>query len=276
MAHPSLGRYVWQVHSCQLDIVAARQADFKDHRVSFQQPGNNQESLLDLLMYIGQENDYKATWEETVKSNGLVLPTLDGVATRAIQFTCSTNKSQMRQLRGCLKTELGSTVFTSEFKITQVLGVEHVVEPTTGTYKHGKEKIDWSYKPVCQVLELWLKPRTNEGAKQFKCDHLDLVVTIDQGKGHSRVTCNFITRVRSPWNGEWDEEEYACPIGKAWCRKDNAVIIMNAFGTLLNHELKTLPSSSILIVEGQAKFGTNAAAEKNIPINLFMADDIPF
>jgi hypothetical protein len=26
-------------------------------------PGNNQESLLDLLMYIGQEDDYKATWE---------------------------------------------------------------------------------------------------------------------------------------------------------------------------------------------------------------------
>ena len=49
------------------------------------------------------------------------------------------NKSQMRQLRGCLKAELGSTVFSSEFKITQVLGVEHV-EPTTGTHKHGKEK----------------------------------------------------------------------------------------------------------------------------------------
>jgi hypothetical protein len=61
----------------------------------------------------------------------------------------------MRQLRGCLKAEFGSMVFSSEFKITQVLGVEHV-EPTTGTYKHGKEKIDWSYKPVRQVLELWL------------------------------------------------------------------------------------------------------------------------
>jgi hypothetical protein len=44
--------------------------------------GNNQESLLDLLMYIGQEDDYKATWEEAVKSNGLVLPTLDGTSSR--------------------------------------------------------------------------------------------------------------------------------------------------------------------------------------------------
>ena len=44
-------------------------------------PGNNQESLLDLLMYIGQDDEYKAMWEKAVKSNGLVLPTLDGVAT---------------------------------------------------------------------------------------------------------------------------------------------------------------------------------------------------
>jgi hypothetical protein len=64
------------------------------------------------------------------------------------------------------------------------------------------------------------------------------------------VTCNFITPTRSLENdGEWQEEEYACPIGNARCRKDNVEIIMNTFGTLLNEELKTLPSQ-ILIVEG--------------------------
>ncbi len=158
-------------------------------------PDNIQESLLDLLTYIGQNEDYKATWEEAVRPNGLVLPSLDGVATRAIQSMCNINKSQMRQLRGCLKSELGSTVFASEFKITQVLGLEHV-EPQTGCYKYGKENIDWSYIPVKEVLELWLKSR-DEGANGFQGDHLDVVVTIDHGKGHSRVTCNFITRRRS-------------------------------------------------------------------------------
>jgi hypothetical protein len=44
-------------------------------------PGNEQESLLDLLVYIGQNNSYKAIWEEAPRSNGPVLPTLDGVAT---------------------------------------------------------------------------------------------------------------------------------------------------------------------------------------------------
>jgi hypothetical protein len=105
-----------------------------------------------------------------------------------------------------------------------------------------KNRLVLLYKPACQVLELWLKSMMNEGAKQFKCDHLDLVVTIDHDKGHSRVTCNYITRVRSPENGEWDEEEYACTIGNTRRWKDNSDIIMNTFGTLLNDELNTLPS----------------------------------
>jgi hypothetical protein len=50
---------------------------------------------------------------------------------------------------------------------------------------------------------------------------------------------------------------------------------MNTFGTLLNDGLKTLPSS-ISIIEGQAEFRVNALAQKNIPINLFMAEDILF
>jgi hypothetical protein len=106
-------------------------------------------------------------------------------------------------------------------------------------------------------------------------DHLDIVVTIDHGKGHSCVTCNFITRTRNPKNEEWQEEENAYTIGNAQCRKDNANIVMNTFETLLNDDLKTLPSL-ISIVEGQAEFGANAAAQKNIPINLFMAGDVLF
>jgi hypothetical protein len=121
-------------------------------------PDNIQESLLDLLTYIGQNEDYKATWEEAVKANGLIVPVLDGVATKAVQSMCNMNKSQMRQLRSCLKAEVGSSIFCSEFKVTQVLGIEHV-EPTTGSYKYGKERIDWSYKPVPKVLELWVKSR---------------------------------------------------------------------------------------------------------------------
>jgi hypothetical protein len=62
-------------------------------------PRKKKECLLDLLVYIGQNDDYKTTWEEAVKSNGLGLPKLDSVVTRAIQSTCNMKKSQIRQLR---------------------------------------------------------------------------------------------------------------------------------------------------------------------------------
>jgi hypothetical protein len=65
-------------------------------------------------------------------------------------------------------------------------------------------------------------------------------------------------------------------LGMHGCKKDNADIVKNTFGTLLNEALKTM-ASSISIINGQpAKFGANAAARKNIPINQFMARDILF
>jgi hypothetical protein len=235
--------------------------------------GNQQETLLDLLSYIGQDEEHKQTWELAVRASGLVLPALDGVATKAIQSMCNMNKSQMKQLRRCLKAELGSSIFSTEYKITQVLGLEHV-EPTTGSYKYGKEKIDWSYKPVKQVLALWLKSSI-KGPNGYQCDHLDIVVSIDHGKGHSRITCNFISRVQSPDSGEWNEYEYACTIGNARCRKDNADIIANTFGTLLNEDLKSL-ANHVSIFEDRIEFGEDPTAQKIIPIHLFMAGDILF
>jgi hypothetical protein len=48
-------------------------------------PGNKYESLLDLLTYIGQNDEYKAMWEAAARTSGFILPSLDGVATKAVQ-----------------------------------------------------------------------------------------------------------------------------------------------------------------------------------------------
>jgi hypothetical protein len=42
-----------------------------------------------------------------LRSNGLILPTLDGVATKAIQSMCNMNKSQMKQLQSSPRAENG-------------------------------------------------------------------------------------------------------------------------------------------------------------------------
>jgi hypothetical protein len=58
-------------------------------------------------------------------------------------------------------------------------------------------------------------------------------------------------------------------------KKDNVRIIMNTFGTMLNNELKTFPTC-VSTIQDLAKFGANAAAKKNVPINLLVAGDILF
>jgi hypothetical protein len=126
---------------------------------------------------------------------------------------------------------------------------------------------------VKNVLDLWLESKSGaNGFQQF--DHLDIIVTIDHGKGHSWIMCNLITHT-SLEDGEWQEEEYAVTIGNARCCEGNANIIMNTFGTQLHDDLKMLPTS-ISILGGKAEFRVNTASEKNITINLFMASDILF
>jgi hypothetical protein len=106
--------------------------------------------------------------------------------------------------------------------------------------------------------------------------HLDVIVSIDHGKGHSRITCDFMTRTRSE-NGEWNEDEHACTIGNARCKKDNAEIVQNTFGTLLNDDLKIITGwKHVSIVDGLATFGGHEVTPKMTPIEPFMAGDIPF
>jgi hypothetical protein len=61
-------------------------------------PGNQYESLLDLLTYIRQDDNSKAAWEAAARIDGLVLLTLHGVATKAMQLMYNMNKSQRQRV----------------------------------------------------------------------------------------------------------------------------------------------------------------------------------
>jgi hypothetical protein len=96
--------------------------------------GNQKESLVDLLTHIGQKDEYSDAWKEAVSLNGhSLVPRLDATATFAVQSACNMNQTQIKSLRRCLRAETGSSIFSTEQKITQTLGLEYV-EPTTGVY----------------------------------------------------------------------------------------------------------------------------------------------
>jgi hypothetical protein len=98
---------------------------------------------------MGQEDSYREAWEAAVKASGLLLPKCDELTSYAIQSWCSLSLNQMSLLRHCLRAQLRSALFSTEYQISQVVGLEHVV-PVTGTYQYGSEKIEWSdYNETC-------------------------------------------------------------------------------------------------------------------------------
>ena len=96
----------------------------------------------------------------------------------------------MRALGRCLRAELGSALFSTEYQINFVVGLEHIV-PQTGAYMYGSERLKWSYNNAREVLILWLKMRL-DGTNELRCNDLDISMAIDHGKAHSRITVTFV------------------------------------------------------------------------------------
>jgi hypothetical protein len=160
--------------------------------------GTEKETLVDLLTHIGCKEEYGDAWKEAVRLNGHSLVSRLGATARfAVQSECNMNQMQTKSLRCYLCAETVSWILSTEMKITQTLGLGYV-EPTTGVYN----KIPWSCKSTAKVRRLCLV--TLFKSPKFRCDHIDITISIDHGKGHSWATLNMIpcwqlNPTYSPW-----------------------------------------------------------------------------
>ena len=71
---------------------------------------------------------------------------------------CNINGNQMRVLRSCLQTELAISIFATQHNISQILNLEYV-EPVTGIFNFGSERISWLYKAIEKCLMIWMETR---------------------------------------------------------------------------------------------------------------------
>ena len=94
------------------------------------------------------------------------------------------NGNQMRILRSCLQIELGSSIFATQHKIYQIVNLEYV-EPVTGIFKFGSERIPWYYKAIEKCLMLWMemrKERENTTTTRHTSKYIYLSILI-MGRG---------------------------------------------------------------------------------------------
>ena len=202
-------------------------------------------TLYNLLTYLARST-YSQTWDMVVSENGYPIPKIDAYGTKAIQSMCNMNGSQMRTLRSCLRIEAGSPILSSEYAVNSTINSQYV-EPVVNTYKYGSENIPYSYRSVKQCLELWLQDHTKANVKKnLPFDEVNVCINLDHGKGHSRVSANFIGRSKDK-DGKWVSESSSFALGNARCKKDNATIIQNTFGKLLDDDLMLMKDKSIKI-----------------------------
>ena len=228
------------------------------------------DTLTNLLTYVARTDSFYDIYVDVVKNNGLVLPKFDAITTWTIQSLCNMNNNQMRTLRRCLKSEVGSSLFSTERKISQITGLEHI-EPTTGCHVFGnKRRVYWSYKSAIDTLLLLIKK-----CFDARWEKLDVVVAIDHGKGHSRITLTTIAR----WfeSGIQKEKEYINTLGNARCKKDNHEILTNTYANMLNADMKKIKTSGKFSIcsDGSVVLGSSANG-KEIPVKIFLAGDLLF
>jgi hypothetical protein len=201
--------------------------------------GKEASTARDLFIHVSRLEEYKEAIEEGVRHSGIqTFPRFDAVATFAMQSAANMNELQLRTLRRCCKAECGDYLFSSPYFIERVLDLEYV-EPMTGTYTNGSEKIQWMYKSVQEIVRLYFSTLFRDSNGALRVDHIDLSFCVDHGKGHSRATLIIVHRLKNERN-EWNQKQATFSVANARCRKDNANILRNTYGTLLNDAMKAI------------------------------------
>jgi hypothetical protein len=148
--------------------------------------GNEASTARDLFIHISGMEEYKEAIEEGVRHSGIqTFPSFDAVATFAMQSAANMNELQLQTLHRCCKAECGDYyLFSLPYSIKRVFDLEYV-EPMTGTYKNGSEKIDWMYKSIEAIVCLYFSTLFCDSNGALRVDHIDLSFCVDHGKGHS-------------------------------------------------------------------------------------------
>jgi hypothetical protein len=257
-------------------------------------PGNEAASARDLFVHVSRLEQFQDEMVEAVKQSGLrTFPSFDPVATFAMQSAANLNEAQLVILRRCCKAECGDYLFSSPFKMHRVFDLEHV-QPTTGTYQYGSEKIPWMYKSVIEVIRLYLKTLLCESKGKSIARQVDVSICVDHGKGHSRASMLVVARFGTEGQddkSEWSTRQQHFSVGSARCRKDSAEIVACTFGDKLNDDLKHLKTVGVveffqkggggnLFEDGFVMLGHgNVAADDAVligeaEIELFMSGDL--
>ena len=155
-----------------------------------------------------------------------------------------------------LKKELVSSIFATQHKISPMVNLEYV-EPVTGMFKFGSELIFMSFKLIKKCLVLWMdmrqKKENQNNNKAYK--KIYICINLDHRTGHSRILDSPILRYQyDRRSGAWWKDVYSCSLQNSLFKKDNAKIIYNDLGNMIDYEVLQIQNISGILIFAHDKY----------------------
>jgi hypothetical protein len=178
---------------------------------------------------------------------------MDEISTFAMWASANVNYSQQREIARHLRIWFTKSLVASEIQVKKLLG-NNFVAPTTGVYDVAgtTTKVEWSCRdPAALFVHFLTGIMNSQQRKHFTM--IDAVVSIDHGKGFSRVVLIFVCRFQCA-DRSWCEitDTYLC--GYAECKKDTRAIYLNTFMPMVNEGVKAIVNSGAVQIMKSAEF----------------------
>ena len=154
---------------------------------------------------------------------------MNAVSTFAMWSAANMSLPQTRSVATHLRFHFGKPLVCPEVNIKrQLLDNVKIVEPQCHTYDNANEKIQWMIRDITEIVLAYLSSLMNRQSTRRQYHSVDVIVSIDHGKGFSRALIVVIGR----WvdeAGVFHEITEVFPVAEAKCASDTYEILVGTY-----------------------------------------------
>ena len=202
----------------------------------------DERAAANLLVFFGEK--FPRSFDAATRVLTIVCSKpMDAVKTFAMWSEANISGLQSRIISRHLRFHFGSSLCCGEAKVKEQLSGHAIIEAKTAVFFGGNERIDWSCRNPAELTLAYLSSLFNN--QLTRCDYhlVDLVLSIDHGKGFSRAHLVVIARRQEEDDdGEVNfvERSEVFSLAEAKCKKDSYRVQRGAFMPTINEGITAL------------------------------------
>jgi hypothetical protein len=174
---------------------------------------------------------------------------MDAVATYAMWQDANLSTAQTKVIAQHLRHHFGKSVVTNDMKIKRELAVSsRIVVPECGTYRNGNERVEWMVRDPVSLVLAYLDTLVNRQSTRCLYHSIDVLVSLDHGKGASRCYLEVIVRIKGEDGVFTEQNRRGFQCAEAICKKDSYLILDGTYMPSVNAGLEAIKSSGGVVI----------------------------